>query len=419
MRKAWLPFLLAVAWAQGVDLKALVQGSPGFQDLEAERNQARLSLEAARAGLLPTLAPQGSYSRASTGQESLSLGVGGGFPLLPWGPAQDALQAAERAYRQALLDLRAQENALFLRVLSQYLEAYLAGLDLAVAQKALELREAQLQAVEAQYARGQATFQALLEAQTNQAQAQAEVLGAESALSLARARLQATLGTQVEPLPLPLPQVLPSLEEALAALERRPDVQKARLALEEAEALLAQARRDRYLPSVNLGVSLAEGQAGLEVRLDLKAGQLGYSLLLYPGRSQSLASFQLQANLPLFQPSQDAALSLREEAVERARRALANALVAAELDLKAKHQALRQAQSRLEVAARGLKAAESALDTARKRLAAGTGTPLEVKQAEFNLLQAQRSWEGAKAAFLQAYYALLEAMGESFLGGEK
>lgn len=288
-----------------------------------------------------------------------------------------------------------------------------------MARKALELREAQFKAVEAQQARGQATFQALLEAQASLAQAQADTLQAELSWSLAKARLDASLGTQVEPFPLSLPQTPPTLDEALAARERRPDVQKARLALEEAEALLAQARRDRFFPSVSLGVSVAEGPGSLGVSLDLKTGQLGYSLQYSSGTSQSQTSLQLQASLPLLQPSQDAALALREGAVEQARRNLANALVAAELDLRSKHQALRQVRGQLEVVAKSLQAAENSLDNARRRLEAGTGTILEVKQAELGLLQAQRAWEGARAELLQAYYALLDAMGESLLGGEE
>ncbi|WP_114313536.1 TolC family protein [Thermus caldifontis] len=419
MKQVWWLFLFLPALAGGVDLLALVRQSPALRDLEAERVQAELSLKAAQAGLFPTLTPQGSYARTPLGQETLSLGVGGSLPLLPWGPAQDNLEAAKRAYRQTLLDIKAQENALFQKVLSQYLEAYLAGLDLGVARKALELREAQFKAVEAQQARGQATFQALLEAQASLAQAQADTLQAELSWNLAKARLEASLGTQVEPFPLSLPQTPPTLDEALAARERRPDVQKARLALEEAEALLAQARRDRFFPSVSLGVSVAEGPGSLGVSLDLKTGQLGYSLQYSSGTSQSQTSLQLQASLPLLQPSQDAALALREGAVEQARRNLANALVTAELDLRSKHQTLVQAQGQLEVVAKSLQAAENSLDNARRRLEAGTGTILEVKQAELGLLQAQRAWEGARAGLLQAYYALLDAMGESLLGGEE
>ncbi|WP_038071142.1 TolC family protein [Thermus scotoductus] len=420
MRKTWLFFLLLPALAQGVDLRALVRQSPGFRDLEAARAQAELALEAARAGLAPTLAPQGSYSRTPLGQESLSLGVGGSLPLLPWGPAQDNLRAAERAYRQSLQDLKAQENALFQKALSQYLDAYLAGLDLGVARKTLELREAQLKAVEAQQVRGQATFQALLEAQANLAQAQADALRSELALSLARARLEATLGTRVEPLPLSPPRVLPTLEEVLKAKERRPDVQKARLALEEAEDLLAQARRDRFLPRVSVNVSGTEAGTGFGLGLDLKSGELSYALqhaLL--GASQSGLTLQAQASFPLYSPSQDLGLRQKEEAVEQAKRALESALSAAELDLRSKHQTLLQAQAQMGVASKLLEAAKNSLDTAQKRLEVGTGTRLEVAQAEVNLLQAQRTWEGAVSALLQAYYALLDAMGEALLGGEE
>lgn len=71
------------------------------------------------------------------------------------------------------------------------------------------------------------------------------------------------------------------------------------------------------------------------------------------------------------------------------------------------------------MAAKALEAAEHSLQVAQRRLEAGTGTPLEVLRAEVGLLQAQRALEGVRALFLQAYYALLDAMGVSLLGGER
>jgi len=197
-------------------------------------------------------------------------------------------------------------------------------------------------------------------------------------------------------------------------------VQKARLALEEAEDLLAQARRDRFLPRVSVNVSGTEAGTGFGLGLDLKSGELSYALqhaLL--GVSQSGLTLQAQASFPLYSPSQDLGLRQKEEAVEQAKRALESALSAAELDLRSKHQTLLQAQAQMGVASKLLEAAKNSLDTAQKRLEVGTGTRLEVAQAEVNLLQAQRTWEGAVSALLQAYYALLDAMGEALLGGEE
>ncbi|TBH20806.1 TolC family protein [Thermus thermamylovorans] len=419
MRALWLLLLLAPGWAQGVDLKSLVRESPSYQGLLLQEAQARLALEGARAALLPTLAPQGSYARTPAGQESLALGLGGGVVLLPWGPAQDGLRAAERAYQRALLDLKAQGNALFQTALAQYLEVHLAGLDRELAQRRLALREAQLRALRAQHAEGQATFLALLEAEAAWAQAQAEALQAELALSLAQARLEATLGRQVAVLPLPLPRGLPSLEEALAAGAGRPDVGRARLALEEAEALLHQARRDRVQPQVSLSLSGTGGGASLALSLNLAAGTLGYAVQYQPlGAPREGVAFQAQASLPLLSPAQDREVAARERVRDGARLALEAALQAAALDLRARHQALLLAQAQVGVAERGLAAAEHSLEVAKRRLEAGTGTALEVLQAEVGLLQARRTLEGARALFLQAYYALLEAMGEPLLGGE-
>lgn len=420
MRPLWLLLLLAQGWAQGVDLQALVRASPSYQELLLQEAQARAALERARAALLPTLAPQGSYARTAAGQESLALGLGGSLVLLPWGPAREALAAAERGYRRALLDLEARGNALLQTALAQYLEVHLAGLDWELAQRRLALREAELRAVRAQHAEGQATFQALLEAEGAWAQAQAEALQAELALGLAQARLEATLGRRVAVSPLPLPEALPSLEEALAAGARRPDVGRAQLALEEAEALFRQAQRDRFQPQMALSLSGTKAGVSLALSLNLMAGTLGYAAQYQPlGGGRDGVAFQVQASLPLLDPVQDKEVAAGERALEAARLSLEAVQQAAALELKARHQALLQARAQLEVAAKALEAAEHSLQVAQRRLEAGTGTPLEVLRAEVGLLQAQRALEGVRALFLQAYYALLDAMGVSLLGGER
>jgi len=395
-----------------------VRESPGYQALLLQKGQAEAAWEAAQKGLVPTLSPQGSYSRSLLGQESLALGLGGSLAL-PWGQAQGSLREAEITYRQALLDFLSQGNALFQTALSQYLDAYLAALDQALAQKRLAWREAQLRAVRDQREKGQATFQDLLEAEGNLAEAQAEALRAELALGLAQARLKATLGREVVAGALPLfPQGIPSLEEVLARRDKRPDVRKAQLAVEEAEVALAQAQWERFFPEVSLGLTAQEGNAALSLGLNLKAGTLTYGgQYAFQGQGTGGVSFQVQASFPLLNPGQDAQLSLREKTLTQARLTLESAKRAAELDLRSKHQALLQAQAQVDVATKALSAAENSWEVAKGRLQAGTGTALEVMQAEVGLLQARRTLEGAKAAFLQAYYALLDAMGEDLVGG--
>mgnify|MGYP003407697738 FL=1 len=133
MREVWWILFLSSALAQGAELASWVRESPGYAALRAQRAEAALALEAARAGLLPTLAPQVDYAKTSL-SESLSLGLGGSLAVLPWSDAQDALAAAARALKQADLELKAEGNALFLEALGRYLEAWLAELDLALAE---------------------------------------------------------------------------------------------------------------------------------------------------------------------------------------------------------------------------------------------------------------------------------------------
>ena len=89
MRKVWWILFLSSALAQGAELASWVRESPGYAALRAQRAEAALALEAARAGLLPTLAPQVDYAKTSL-SENLSLGLGGSLAVLPWSDAQDA-----------------------------------------------------------------------------------------------------------------------------------------------------------------------------------------------------------------------------------------------------------------------------------------------------------------------------------------
>ena len=418
MRKVWWILFLSSAQAQGAELASWVRESPGYAALRAQRAEAALALEAARAGLLPTLAPQVDYAKTSL-SENLSLGLGGSLAVLPWSDAQDALAAAARALKQADLELKAEGNALFLEALGRYLEAWLAELDLALAEKRVALNEAQLAAAKAQEAQGQATFKDVLEAESALAEAKASLFAAQNARALASARLERILGRAVAPKALPLPQDPPSLEEALAALENRPDVALARLRLEEAEAALAQASRDRALPQGSFSLSLAQGGLDLSLSLDLGAGALGYALGYTALGAAEGTSLRAGASLPLFAPVQEANQKVLENRVAQAKLALEAALKDGEPDLRQKHQARLLAEAQLAAAETSLKAAEASLETAKKRLQAGTGTRLEVLQAEVGLLQAQRTLEQAKANLLQAHYALMDAMGIDLLGGER
>lgn len=90
MRKVWWILFLSSALAQGAELASWVRESPGYAALRAQRAEAALALEAARAGLLPTLAPQVDYAKTSL-SENLSLGLGeaspsypGATPRTPW-----------------------------------------------------------------------------------------------------------------------------------------------------------------------------------------------------------------------------------------------------------------------------------------------------------------------------------------------
>jgi len=72
---------------------------------------------------------------------------------------------------------------------------------------------------------------------------------------------------------------------------------------------------------------------------------------------------------------------------------------------------LQDAQKRLEVARKGLEQATEALRLARVRFEAGVSPQLEISDAELAFTQAQTNLVNAQFDYLDAYAALLRAIG--------
>ncbi|GGM93188.1 transporter [Thermus composti] len=426
MRALALLPLLALALAQGLSLPqalGLLPQSPGFLALKAQYAQAEAAYQAAQAALGLKASAGGSLGYlALEGQSTLSEGLTANLTLLtlPYGPAHEALRQAAWALERAALSREAGEMDLLLSLLQQYFNAYLAAKNLEVAQKALEVAQEAYRVAQAKRREGQLSEQGLRQAEADLARAQAQLAQAQAQEASARAALYAALGQPSGPPPTTSPPPPPSplgLEEALKALPNRPEIQRAKNALKDAEEALAYAERARWLPQGSL--SLSYGQVGastgssLGLSLNLGTGQVGASATYVPEASgpKGLRA-SLALSLPLLAPDLEASLAQAKANLEAQKAALVQALAAAEAEIRGRHAAYLAALAQVEAAQKALLAADQTLGDAQKRLQAGLSTPLEVAQAETARLQAAYNLESARVSAYLAYLSLRRSLGQ-------
>ncbi|RIH82496.1 Outer membrane protein TolC [Meiothermus luteus] len=441
MKRHFIPMvaLLALAppaLAQGnLALSQALEALPrtlDWQSADQAYESALRQLEAALAARRLSLSGGADYALREVSGSSLSLSATASLGLLPWSSSADTVASAERGLRRAALTRKEARNSLYLSLHTQYFNLRQAQADLEIAQATVALRERQLQIVRAQNQAGTATLSDLLTAQQNLDSARSGLVSAQGALELARLTLASTLGLRPEQLgsPSTAPQA-PELPgeglEALVqrALAERPDVLRAAIGLEEAQANLASAQRDRLLPSAALSAGYSGANASLSAGLNLKNGTLSLSAgvpLVQGNSAQQGWAVGLSLSLPIVDPAADSQIGSAQTALKAAELALDSARKAAELDVRQKYQNLLTAKAGVAAAQTALRAAEQNLSTARARLQAGTGTAVEVQAAELSLRQAQRNLEAATTQAQLAALALYAALGTDLtatLGGTR
>jgi|AMFO01.1.fsa_nt_gi Outer membrane protein len=434
MKRGFLLFaLLLFSLAESETLRwgealARLPASPGWLQAELAYEGAVRSLEASQAALLPQLSPQANYNRSAQGKESLGLGVGASVVALPWNPRVDAVENAKRALFRAELVRKEARNNLVLNLASRFYGLYQAELDLEVARAVRGLREAQLEVAKTKQALGQATFQDVLAARQALESARLDEASADGALELARLSLAQALGEKAQDLGVPEPPPetlppLPSLEQALTeALRQRSDVLQAESRLDDAQAALNAARRDRLLPDANLNLGYSGQEASLGVGLNLKSGTLSFtgSYPLAGGTSAPASwSASLSLGFSLLSPVQDAQIARAETDLAEAKVALEAAKSAATLEVRQRYQEVKTALAQVALSEHAKEGAVRSLAVTKARLKAGTGTALDVQAAEVALLQAKRNLEVARIQAHLAYLKLLGALGRDLIGGTR
>lgn len=317
------------------------------------------------------------------------------------GLVRTAVRAANVTLTVSELELARTRNDTILQVVQAYQGVARADEFVRVAEEALRNAQERLRLVRAQVDAGVAAQFDLLRAETAVAQADQAVLNARNQRELAAAALNNLLGRDldapvqvVKPARLP-EETLPPLETLTQqAYENRPELIAARRGVDLAQIGIETARRS-LLPNIVL-----TGQADFNLntsafnpRRETYTGVAVLSVPIWDGGIARAREAQARDDLQIAQ--------LR---LQQAREGVA-------LEVRQAYLNLQDAQKRLAVAQKGLEQATEALRLARVRFEAGVSPQLEISDAELAFTQAQTNLVNAQFDYLDAYAALLRAVG--------
>jgi outer membrane protein len=440
---AGAPLTLAAA------LERLAQ-SPDWQIADLTYTASERALESARAASNLSVNAGGSYGLTrQTNEVTTTNPVPGGAPIvvseagsvtsnanvsanasinvLPWSNTQVQARSSELALQRAVFDRNDARKNLMVNASNQYFTARIAATDLELAKGNESLSEARLKVANQQQANGQITREQLLASQQTFENTKINTTAAKSTLELARLSLFNTLGLSPNEATLSTPPTEYAMPKATLetllkeSLEKRGDVQKAKLRLQEAEEGLQAAQLNRWLPnsSINLGYGV-QGSNGPSINggLNIQSGVASVSTTypVYqnpePKTTNPALSFSVNVLIPILAPSQDAQLGSAQTNLETTRKTLESAKRGAELDVRQKYNDAFIATQRLSIAKLGLQSARSSLETNKAKQTAGTITALDVQSAEQGLKQAERDLENAVATTHVSGMRLQVALGK-------
>ena len=322
---------------------------------EANYRQAQAAVQAARAGLYPTVGVNVGALRARTGsgntQSQFTLGVPVDWELDLWGKIRRSVEASEDTAQASEADLAATRLSLEAELAQTYVS-------LRVADRAKRLLDETVAAYERSLALTQNRYQAGVVARADVVQAETQLLNAQAQvinIGATRAQLEHAIAVLIgkPPAEFSLAAVdglpaLPAIPDAVPSvmLERRPDIAAAerRIAAANAEIGVATAA---FYPTISLSGSIGFGgsSAASWVSLPNRVWALGAQLatplfdagLRKAQRDETIAAFDatvatyrqtvltsfqdVEDNLALMRILEDGA-RVQRQAVESARKAV-------------------------------------------------------------------------------------------------
>ena len=315
--------------------------------------------------------------------------------------ADDAMDLSLADWNQKALDTAADARNRFLTLVKTRESLTTRKASLAVARRVHEENEARVKA-------GVLAAFELQDSELGILSREKDLLDAELAEKDAADQLRLTLhlppGTALELTDTPWTDVPdPSEEAALGvALQRRPDLAKARTSLRTAE-FNEEISRNFVLPALSL-----EGSAGVAGT----ATEYGNAIAdLGAAKNQSWA-VGLRFSVPLGNNSARADLASARLKTSQARVVVAVLEESAGLEIRTALRALETRRKQDQVARKGVSVAETRLASFLKRGKLGLATTKDVLDAEANLTQAREILSTARADFQSALTSLWKSTGE-------
>jgi len=358
----------------------------------------------ARSGRLPTAALEGSYSIAESDALDLagytdknwSVGVSVSQILYSGGSVSAGIRSAEFQQEAAIQSYRAIVNDTLFGVEQQFFTVLLYQEQLRVQEASLKLLEEILTDTRIRQEAGTATSFEVLRAEVNVANARTPVIRAGNNLLTAKQQLLRILGseqdhgTKADEL-----ELLGTLEQeknsfsvnALLdqALSQRPELKQYQASLNRADAGIDQMRAG-YRPSVSAFASASTQNSNYtsnwSKRLDGLTAGVQFQWNLFDGNATKARVHQARAQL------------------RQAKWALEDIRQEIETGLLSDYASYQEALALLDASGQVVGQAEESLRLARARYDAGTGTQLDINDAEVALTQARSN--RAEAAYAHA-----------------
>lgn len=337
----------------------------------------------------------GQLRNAST--DGFNYGISSGINLFNGFSDVAGLNAAR-------LQLEAQEHSMertrqtvVFNVISTYLNVILAEENISIRLEDVEAQQQLLNQIEEFVRVGSRAISDLYQQQATLANAESQLLTAESNFQVAKTRLIQVL--QLDPLsdyrfvapdPSELPLSVRSYDPEnllLSAFERRADIRAQEASIEAAEQSVRQARAG-YLPSLNLSASHGAGYTSANERDD-------FNTQLKNNRSERLS---LSLNIPLFNRlNTKRGIESSKVQYNNARLDLENAQQNVAIEVRQAYLDYQTAVKRLEVTEKSLQAADQARQVEEERYEVGASTLVELQQARSQYINA--SSQRAQAIF--------------------
>lgn len=338
-----------------------------------------------------------------------SLSVTATQTLYAGGGVRSAIKNAKLVRESALLDLKATVNDALLTVRTNFYDVLLAREKITVQERNVELLQQQLKTTTDRFEAGTVSSFEKLRAEVALANAKTPLITARNDYRLAIESLRQSLGlpaSRYESVH-KVPEFVGSLAytpvefDLQAAFEsaraNRPDLQRlAKLTVAQQESVTT--ARSNYYPTV-------EAFGGWSLRK-------GYTNSFGDSKDGFLAG--VQSNWAIFdgRATRGRVLQARS-ALEQSKLSLTEAELATEVDVRRAYSSWQEATELADVSKRVVEQAEEAVRLANARYNAGTGTQLDVLQAQVDLTTARTNQVQAYYTYNVAVANLRRAMGQS------